>query len=83
MEKLQIFNSIAYGVRFNSISVYLNIKELNYVNKNDYFIIKKQSPFGQILLLSLETIGAYNEYICIHMDLLLEDRALKEYGLGS
>ena len=52
MEKLHIFNSIAYGVRFNSISVYLNIKELNYVKKNEYFIIKKQSPFGQILVVS-------------------------------
>ena len=46
MEKLHIFNSIAYGVRFNSISVYLNIKELTYVKKNEYIIIKK-IPFGQ------------------------------------
>ena len=52
MEKLHIFKSIAYGVRFNSISVYLNIKELNYVKKNEYFIIKKQSSFGQILVVS-------------------------------
>ena len=52
MEKLHIFNSIAYGVRFNSISVYLNIKELTYVKKNEYIIIKKTIPFGQILVVS-------------------------------
>ena len=52
VERLHIFNFIAYGVRFNSISVYLNIKELNYVKKNEYVIIKKQSTFGQILVVS-------------------------------
>ena len=30
LEKLHIFNSIAYGVRFSPISVYLNINELKY-----------------------------------------------------
>ena len=31
IEFWKIFNSIAYGVRFSFISVYLDIKELKYV----------------------------------------------------
>ena len=36
LEKLHIFNSIAYRVRSSPISVYLNIKEFKYVWKMGY-----------------------------------------------
>ena len=52
LEKLRIFNYITYGVRFSPISVYLYFKELKYVLKNGYFLIKKKDFLDQILVVS-------------------------------